>query len=389
MMKKRSFIKSLSVMLVAVTGFACFSGCGNKDDNVIYIGASGPLTGENAIYGTAVKNSAKMAVDEINANGGLNGVKFKFDIKDDVADETKVEANYYAMYEAGMQVSLGCVTSTACMAFKSLAKVDNVFFMTPSATADSVTQNDENAYQMCFSDNNQGSVAASYVNEHYSESKVGIFYKADDVYSTGIYNNFIKDYTGTPVTSSFTQDTATDFSAQIEMLKECDFIFMPIYYRVASGFMLQAQKAPNFKATVFYGCDGFDGLASYLGGELNTIKQEVSYLTHFTASATEGKAGEFVKKYTEKYKSETLNQFGASAYDCVYALYGAMQKAVENGKTIDGKTSASDMCKYLKEVFTSGYTFTGVTGDDISWNADGTVVKTATKEIVKNATFIK
>lgn len=388
-MKKRSFIKSLSVMLVATAGFACFSGCGKKNDNVIVIGASGPLTGGAAIYGTAVKNSAQMAVDEINGNGGLNGVKFKFDMKDDVHDASKVEANYYAMYEAGMQVSLGCVTSTPCMAFKSLAKADDVFFMTPSATADTVTQDSANAYQMCFSDSNQGSVAAEYINENYSDKKVGIFYKTDDVYSSGIYANFVKDYTATPVTTSFTKDTATDFATQIYTLKDCDLIFMPIYYQEASVFMLQAQKDPNFKATVFYGCDGFDGIIGHLGEDLATIKQEVSYLTHFTAAATEGKAGEFVKKYTEKYKSETLNQFGASAYDCVYALYGAMQKAVENGKTIDGKTSAKDMCVYLKEVFTSGYTFSGVTGDNITWNADGTVVKSAVKEIVKNATFNK
>ncbi len=384
-MKKRNFFKFVGAALALTMSVACFAGCGKKDEAIV-IGASGPLTGGASIYGIAVQNGAQMAVDEINANGGLNGVKFKLNMIDDQHDATKVEANYYALDEAGMQVSLGCVTSSPCMAFKSLAKQDNLFFMTPSATADTVPVDSANAYQMCFTDSSQGTAAATFVNTNYGDKKIGILYKSDDVYSTGIYNNFNTACTATKVTASFTDSTS--FASQLGTLKDCDVIFMPIYYEDATNFMLQAQGVVDFKANLFYGCDGFDGIAGYFtenNQDINSVRQEISYLTHFTATATTGKAGEFVTKYTQKYGAGTLNQFGASAYDCVYALFEAMKKAVDNGKTVNAKTTAQEMNTILQEVFQSAdFSFSGVTGTNIKWNVDGTVVKEATKEIVKN-----
>ena len=389
----KSFKKVLALVLVAAMLFT-FAACGkNKGDdlsseftenNTVYkIGMSGPLTGGAAVYGVAVKNAAQMAIDEINAKGGLDGVKFELLAFDDVHDATKVEDNYAAMYEDGMQVSLGCVTSNPCLEFCAFSAEDNVFFLTPSASNDEVTA-EANAYQMCFADGNQGAVAAKYVNE-LGKDKIGIFYKSDDSYSKGIYDQFKDNLKGVEtVEASFTDGNASDFTQQISKLKDCDFIFMPIYYGPAYLFMIQAkdEMADN---TVYYGCDGFDGIESADGFDINSIPQEVTMLSHFNSKAESGAAADFVKKYTEKYGKDTLNQFGASAYDCVYAIYGAMKAAKEDGKEIPATISASNLCEILKEQFQGGYTFSGVTGSDVTWDEDGYVSKAAVKYVIKAA----
>ena len=129
------------------------------------------------------------SVEEINANGGLNGVNFKFDIKDDQAAADKATTAYDQLFEAGMQVSLGTVTPAPGLEFKNLSAEDNVFFLTPSASGDAIPTN-PNGFQMCFADGNQGGVAAQYVNENCAGQTIGVFYKSDDAYSNGIFKQF-------------------------------------------------------------------------------------------------------------------------------------------------------------------------------------------------------
>ena len=338
------------------------------------------------MYGTAVLNSAKMAVDEINAAGGLNGVKFKLVAMDDMHDATKLPTNYASLFEGGMQVSLGTVTTAPGLEFTNLSAEDNVFFLTPSASGDDIPVH-SNGYQMCFADGNQGKVAAEFVNENYKGQTIGVFYKSDEAYSDGIYSQF-KDNLDPSITvleTSFTDANATDFSTQIDTLKNCGFIFMPTYYTPASLFMMQGKDiiAPN---AIYYGCDGFDGIDNIDGFDISLIPQEVTMLSHFNSKATEGAAKTFIDKYTQKFGKDTLNQFGASAYDCVYAIYGAMKKAVDEGKDIPVTISASDLCDILKEQFGGGYVYVGgVTGESISWESNGFVNKGAIKYVIKEA----
>ena len=344
--------KTIALVLALVLCIGLFSGCaasGYTAKNTEYvIGLSGPLTGAAAVYGVAVKNSAQMAVDEINAAGGLNGIKFKLVVVDDMHDASKIATNYASLVEGGMQLSLGTVTTGPGQEFKKLAKDDNVFFLTPSASADNIPEFD-NGYQMCFADGNQGKVAAEFVNANFAGQTIGVCYKSDEVYSKGIYEQFKANLSSdvTVVETTFTEANATDFSVQIDTLKDCKFIFMPIYYTPASVFMTQAKDilAPD---AVYYGCDGFDGLASIL--DLATIPQSVTMLSHFDSKAESGPAKEFVDKYVAAYGEDTLNQFGASAYDCVYALYGAMKKAMDEGTKIPVTISASDLCEILKAI---------------------------------------
>ena len=384
--------KVLALVLSGVLGLGLFAGCGSvnyAETNTEYvIGVSGPLTGGAAMYGVAVANSAQMAVDEINAAGGLNGVMFKLIATDDMHDATKISTNYSSMYEGGMQVSLGTVTTAPGLEFKNLSADDNVFFLTPSASGDDIPTN-PNGYQMCFADGNQGKVAAEYVSANFSGQTIGVFYKSDDAYSKGIYDQFKSnlDASVTVVETTFTDANTTDFSTQIDTLKSCSFIFMPIYYTPASLFMMQAKDIVAADA-VYYGCDGFDGIDNIEGFDITAIPQEVTMLSHFNSKATDSKAKEFIDKYVAAFGAETLNQFGASAYDCVYAIYGAMKNAIDSGKQIPVTISASDLCDILTAEFNGGYALEGaVTGDGspISWESTGYVNKGAIKYVIKDA----
>lgn len=382
----KSMLKKVLAVLMVVTVVFGLSSCGGAnyaaENTEFVIGFSGPLTGGAAVYGVAVQNAAKMAVEEINEAGGLNGVMFKLVATDDTHDATKVAANYANMYEGGMQVSLGTVTTAPGLEFSKLSAEDNVFFLTPSASGDKIPEND-NGFQMCFADGNQGKVAADYVNST-ELTKIGIFYKSDDAYSNGIYKQFKENLSDSieTVEAVFTGESQ-DFSAQISALKECNFIFMPIYYQPASVFMTQAKDIIAADA-VYYGCDGFDGLAGQFE-DFSVIPQEVSMLSHFDSNATSGAAADFIKKYTEKYDAATLNQFGASAYDCVYAIYNAMKAAVADGKKIDVTISASELCEILKAEFKGDFKYSGVTGTDITWEDNGYVSKEAVKYTLKTA----
>ena len=377
---KKTLIKVFALCLCLCMAIPAFASCAKKNDTIV-IGLSGPLTGAASVYGIAVKNSAQMAVDEINAAGGLNGTMFSLIATDDQHDASKVADNYANMMAQGMQVSLGCVTTAPGLEFKKLSAADNVFFLTPSASGDEIPA-EANGYQMCFADGNQGSVAANYVNG-LELSQIGIFYKSDDPYSKGIYDQFKANLKEgiTTVEASFTGDNS-DFTQQIATLKNCTFIFMPIYYTPASNFMTQAKDTVAANA-VYYGCDGFDGLESAF--DITTISQKVIMLSHFNSKAEEGKAADYIKKYTEKFGTDTLNQFGASAYDCVYAIYGAMKAAVEAGKEIDAKTEAYELCEILKEQFNGGYSYSGATGENIKWQSNGYVDKAAIAYVIKEA----
>lgn len=403
-----SMKKIIALALALVLCIGALASCGGSDkknyaenNTKIKIGLSGPLTGDASVYGVAVKNSIQLAIDEINANGGLDGIMFELAMTDDKHNPTLIASNYASLYESGMQISLGTVTTAPGLEWKELSKDDNVFVLTPSATGDDIPEYD-NAFQMCFADSNQGKVSAEVFNEAYADKKIGIFYKSDDEYSIGIRDQFVanlsQDLKAGLKQASF-KGTESDFGTQANELKDCDVIFLPIYVAPASQFMTACKANGNTKVSVYYGCDGLDGIDGTIEGfNLSTIEGKVSYLTHFTTGAAEGTAAaEFIKKYNEKYDetAEPLNQFGASAYDCVYAVFEALKVAKANGKKFDATTSASDFCDILKEVFTSeSFVFHGITGapagdrtdgkSNISWDKNGCVEKEPLEYVAKN-----
>ena len=300
---KKTFKKIVTaVTVVAMTAAMVFSfaSCGNKtfEKNAFKIGATGPLTGDNASYGISVQQGAKLAVKQLNEKGG---VKFSFAMLDDQCDPVAAGANYDTLMDAGMQISLSGVTSGAAEAFAKKANVDKVFSMSPSASADPVIANKDYSFRLCFGDPDQGKLAADTIKagvDAGTYKSVGAIYDTSDSYSDGLYQAFkaqMNSYQLAYTEKTFDKDNKTDFASQVSALKDCDIVFMPFYYTEASLFIKQAVSAGSDAA--FFGCDGFDGIAELIPG----VNNNVTYITPFDVKSTEKKVTDFVAAYEAEY----------------------------------------------------------------------------------------
>lgn len=363
----KTFRKVLAVVMALTLVVTCFASCGGEKKEAYFIGATGPLTGPNQSYGNSVNNGAMLAVEEINAAGGLNGVPFKFEMKDDKASDADAATGYDALYDDGMQISLGSVTSGSCEAFAKRAAEDNLFFITPSASQESIITDRPNAFRVCFGDPDQGILAAQKLAKDYE--KIGCIYDTSDTYSSGVYAAFeseMKNLNKTFEVRTFDAETKTDFSASVEALKDCDVIFLPIYYTEA-GLVARACVDKGLKDVVLFGCDGLDGVAAQID---ETVTNEISYITPFDVNSTEEKTANFVKNYEAKYGSKP-DQFAADGYDAVYVIYEAMKAAGVN----DANISASDLCDLVVKAITADtFTYAGTTGE-MKWDASGACTK--------------
>lgn len=379
--------KVTSVLLVAAMAVGCFAGCGNsaakKDADKYYIGGIGPTTGGTAIYGTAVMNGAQIAVDEINEDGGINGKKIEFNFQDDQGDAEKSVNAYNTLKDWGMQVLMGTVTTTPCVAVADKTSADNMFEVTPSASSTDVIDND-NVFQVCFTDPAQGTKSAQYIGEHQIASKVAIIYDSSDVYSSGIEENFVKEAKkqGIEVVTeeAFTADSKTDFSTQLKKAQDAgaELVFLPIYYAEAAIILTQADQM-GF-APKFFGCDGLDGLLTVENFDTK-LAEGVMLLTPFAADAQDELTTNFVTKYKDKYK-EAPNQFAADGYDAIYAIKAAIEKA---DATSD--MSASDMADALKKAMTE-IKIDGLTGSGMQWLESGEVNKDPKAVVIQNGVYV-
>ena len=255
--------------------------------------------------------------------------------------------------------------------------------LTPSASSTDVTAGKDNVFQVCFTDPNQGVCAADYMAEHYGDAKIAVIYRNDDAYSQGIRDAFVKEagdkglsivYQGT-----FTLDTSSNFSVQLAAAQTAgaDLVFLPIYYQPASVIFAQA-KAMGYAPT-FFGVDGMDGILNMPGFD-TTLAEGLVLMTPFCATVESSKG--FVDAYVAAYGT-TPNQFAADAYDGVYIVKAALEKA---GCTAD--MSNEDICDALVSAMTS-LKFTGLTGTDMTWNAEGQVSKAPTAYVVKDGQYVE
>lgn len=387
--------KKLALGLVLTMGLTMFAGCGNggdatTDDSAatdgaaaIKIGGTGPLTGSASIYGIAVKQGAEIAVEEVNAEGGL---QFELKMEDDAHDAEKAVNAYNTLKDWGMQISLSSVTSTPAIATSAENNNDRIFGLTPSGSAPDVTSGKDNVYQMCFSDPNQGTASAQYISEQKLGTKIAVIYKNDDAYSSGIYAKFMEeaDALGLEVVSegTFTTDSQNDFSVQLSDAKNAgaDLVFLPIYYDAASLILTQANNMGY--APKFFGVDGMDGILT-LDGFDTALAEGVMLLTPFSADAEDEATKSFVAKYQEKY-GEVPNQFAADAYDCIYALYQACNNA---GVTAD--MTAEEINDLMIEQF-STMEFEGLTtgGAAATWNEAGEISKVPQGMVIQNGAYV-
>ena len=397
--------KAVSMFLAAALAVGTFAGCGSSadtgstgsaastesgstdsaaDGSVFKIGGIGPTTGAAAIYGSAVMNAAQIAVDEINEAGGINGYQVEFKAEDDQSDAEKSVNAYNSLKDWGMQVLMGTVTTTPCIAVADKTAEDGMFEITPSASSTDVIEND-NVFQACFTDPNQGTASAQYIADNNLGTKVAVIYDSSSVYSSGIEATFVEEAQnkGLEVVAeeAFTADSKTDFGTQLQKAKDAgaDLLFLPIYYQEASIILKQADTM-GYKPK-FFGVDGMDGILTVENFDTK-LAEDVMLLTPFAADAKDKTVQNFVKTYKEKYK-DTPNQFAADSYDAVYALKAAIE---ESKATPD--MSASDMCDALKGAMTK-IKMQGLTGgkDGLTWNESGEVTKSPKAVIIKNGAY--
>ena len=395
-MKFNSVMKSglaalMSLSLVACGGSSASTSTGGSATGTaaFKLGGTGPTTGDAAIYGQAVENGAKLAVEAVNAAGK---VALEFNFQDDQADGEKASTAYNTLVDWGMQVSIGATTSGAGQALSPLFVQDDIFGITPSGSSTAVIyQNTEtntdpygNVFQMCFTDPNQGIASADYISANKDlGTKVAIIYRNDDNYSSGITDKFKEEaekvnldvvYTG-----GFANGT-TDFSVYVTAAKDAgaDVVFLPIYYQPASQILAEANKQ-GYTPT-FFGCDGMDGILTMEGFD-TTLAEGLYMLTPFAADATDDATVDFVTKYKDAY-GETPNQFAADAYDAVMAIAQALEKA-----GVSATDAQADITAALKTQFTS-MTFDGLTGTNVTWNENGEVSKAPKAIVIQGGAYV-
>ena len=362
--------KILSVALVAVMICATLVGCGNSGStasgDVFKIGGIGPTTGDAASYGIAVKNGIQIAVDEINAAGGINGYQIDYKFEDDECDAEKSVNAYNVLKDWGMQMLIGSTTSGCSVAVSAETANDNMFQLTPSGSSTNCTAND-NVFRVCFSDPNQGKASANFIANNKLATKIAVIYDSSSEYSSGIYASFAQQAAENNLevtASAFTSDNKTDFSVQLQSAKEngAELVFLPIYYQEASAILSQADTM-GFDP-LWFGCDGLDGILTGVENWDTTLAEGVMLLTPFAADAKDDLTQNFVRKYVDAYK-ETPNQFAADAYDAVYAIKEAAEAA-----NLKPDMSISDMCEAMKTSMTT-ISIDGLTGEGMTWTADG------------------
>ena len=367
----KNWKKMMSAALTAAMTVTMLAGCGGGEtekgsSDTIKIGGIGPVTGDAAIYGEAVKNGAELAVKEINEAGGINGAQIEFNFQDDEADAEKAVNAYNTLKDWGMQALLGTVTSAPCVAVGEVAQADNMFLLTPSGTAVECVQYD-NAFRVCFSDPMQGAESAKYIADNQLATKIAVIYNSSDVYSTGIYQAFAKEAEteGLEIVAAeaFTAESKTDFSVQLQKAKDAgaELVFLPFYYSEAA-LVLQQAAGINY-SPIFFGCDGMDGILDVEGFDAD-LANNLMFLSPFTPTSTDEAIQKFVTDYKEAYGG-TPNQFAADAYDGVYAMKAAMEKA-----EVTPDMSASDICDVVKGAMTE-ITISGVTAKKLTWEASG------------------
>ena len=392
--------KVVCMVLAAVMLMACLAGCGSTtastpEDSAsaaFKIGGTAPLTGGAAIYGNAVKNAAQIAVDEINALDG--NIKLEYRFEDDTGvNETAVSA-YSTLKDWDVDVIYGCTTTGPCVAVAAETFADRYFQITPSASSPDVTDSKDNVFQMCFTDPNQGVTAANYVKDNNLATKVGVIYNNGDSYSTGIAQGFIEEAKalGLEVVAeeTFPADTNTDFNVQLNACKNggAELVFMPIYYGPASLVLAQANQMGY--APIFFGGDGMDGILTGIEGFDASLAEGLMLMTPFNAASEDERTAAFVEKYQADYK-DIPNQFAADGYDCVYAIYNALQK-IDNLAEIaamDYTERHEALCDALISVFTSSdFSVDGLTGSAMTWQTNGEVSKDPMVVVIENGTYV-
>ncbi len=377
-MKKLTKLLSLVLCLAMLFSLAA---CASKDDTTtdtssdttdtadttsdgektVRLGLIGPMTGDNANYGTSTRDGAQIAVDEINEAGGVNGYTFVLDTQDSQGDPDSAVSAYGKLMDSGMNVSLGCVLSGEAQSVITAAVEDGILIVTPTSSAVACIEGNPNAFRVCFNDAAQGTASADYIADNNLGTKIAVFYQSDIDYSAGLYETFQAEAANRGLEiveeQTFTAGSNTDFSTQINAIRDsgCELVFLPIYAAEAATFLTQA--AGKLDGITFFGCDGMDGIQTKVSD--TSLIEGLMMLTPFAADAEDAATQSFVEKYVPVHGTEP-DQFAADGYDAVYIVKAAMEQC---GKTPADADFNEAMVAAMYEITVDGLTGT-MTWDD-------------------------
>ena len=372
-MKKLTKLLSLVLCLAMLFSLAA---CASKDDTTtdtssdttdtadttsdgektVRLGLIGPMTGDNANYGTSTRDGAQIAVDEINEAGGVNGYTFVLDTQDSQGDPDSAVSAYGKLMDSGMNVSLGCVLSGEAQSVITAAVEDGILIVTPTSSAVACIEGNPNAFRVCFNDAAQGTASADYIADNNLGTKIAVFYQSDIDYSAGLYETFQAEAANRGLEiveeQTFTAGSNTDFSTQINAIRDsgCELVFLPIYAAEASTFLTQA--AGKLDGITFFGCDGMDGIQTKVSD--TSLIEGLMMLTPFAADAEDAATQSFVEKYVPVHGTEP-DQFAADGYDAVYIVKAAMEQC---GKTPADADFNEAMVAAMYEITVDGLTGT-------------------------------
>lgn len=342
----------IAFILTAALVLPLLSGCGKQSvSNEILIGEFGSLTGTTADFGVTTKNGIDLAVEDINAKGGVLGKKVRIIIQDDRSDpaEAKTAVTKLVMQDRVVAV-LGEVASTRSMAAAPVCQQAGIPMITPSSTNPDVTKIGDYIFRVCFIDDFQGAICAKFAADSLKLKKAAIMRDIKNDYSVGLANSFKKTFHelgGSIVADISYSEGDTDFGSQLTAIRgeSPDVIFVPGYYQEVA---LIARKARQLGIKVpLLGGDGWDSstLIPNSGGAL-----EGSYFSnHYDAAMGGLLVKSFIAAYKKKFGVEP-NALAALGYDAM----NIMADAIERAGSTDGAK--------IRDAIAATKHFPGVTG---------------------------
>ena len=360
--------------------------------DTIKIGTIAPKTGSLASFGIAATNGANLAVKEINEAGGIDGMQIEVINTDDQSDPTECLNAFNSLVSDGVGLIVGSVTSGCTSAITGAANEEGVVMITPSATADSITTEDDYIFRACYADSFQGAIAAAYAAQS-GYTSVGVVYCAADTYSKGLYDSFSAACEKYGVSVDAVESTASmdvqDYTNQFASMVKAgvELVYCPYYYDVIGPYLVTQARAAGYDGIIM-GADGYDGSLDYTvdGADLSAFNN-VYWTNHFDAADTSEVVQNFVKAYEEEY-SETPICFAALAYDCVYMYKNAIERAgsIEPSAVRDALADTSAVYTCVTGTFSLDESGTPSKGASIiSFVSDGTTV---TSELVDTVTSL-
>lgn len=323
------------------------SGCQTSASDSFTIGLIAPLTGDQAAFGNHCLCAVQLAMEELNAKGGIGGKPIRLYVMDDRGDVLEGTTCFYRLAAENVDAVIGGVTSSVAVGLTRAANETKTPLLSPSATADVVDTQDDYVFRACFTDSYQGAAAARFLKKQ-GYRRVAVLYAAGDAYACGLKDAFCREATRLGIeisgVSAASSTAEVDFIPQLKHLlaKNPQVLYAPLYYASMGLYVLPQAKSLDYTGLIFGG-DAYDGIDRYVSS--SALLDSVIFSNHYSKEDESLPIQSFVRAYTERFGKEKLGSFAALSYDCVYML-----------------KTAAETDTSLKEGLKKLY-FSGVTGD--------------------------